>query len=490
MTRQRVIDVKKQKKLPLAKCLRLVLSGITHRLLRSGLTTSVVLLAVAFFMAMLTEGVFVRSIGIGVRAEIDHEREASRFLAFISSKPSTLEISAALARICTDEAALEEYAAVAGTGLRKIKALARQCRQEQIYLAWFENMGVGKKLILVGKAEGRSIFAALKPREKWLGFLAHLEPLRSLKLPDGEQRFHAFVLAYPEFIADLSEFSRVWSGRINALQAELRKITGDQPTGAWLSAALPDRLTQWRNAVNSAGFNLSQAKLERVRQAMRRLVLRNQVAAALTEAEVKKRWKREFKKRMTLDQKLALAGSERVRAILNRQFSLDALRQVAGMVKCEQNLLKLEKALAGRTQEESGSILSGRQIFLLVISFVVCMVGIANAMLMAITERFREIATMKCLGATDGYILVQFMLEAGLQGIAGGTCGMLVGLILALAKNGVIFGVYLFRYFPLGDVLVCGLVSVLIGTILSALASLYPSWAASRMAPMEAMRVE
>ena len=36
-----------------------------------------------------------------------------------------------------------------------------------------------------------------------------------------------------------------------------------------------------------------------------------------------------------------------------------------------------------------------RQMFLVAISFLVCMVGITNAMLMSITERFREIATMK-----------------------------------------------------------------------------------------------
>jgi electron transport complex protein RnfD len=53
-------------------------------------------------------------------------------------------------------------------------------------------------------------------------------------------------------------------------------------------------------------------------------------------------------------------------------------------------------------------------------------------MLMAITERFREIATMKCLGATDGFIMSQFMMEAGLQGLAGGAIGVLIGLVLAM----------------------------------------------------------
>ena len=118
------------------------------------------------------------------------------------------------------------------------------------------------------------------------------------------------------------------------------------------------------------------------------------------------------------------------------------------------------------------------------------MVGIANAMLMSITERFREIATMKCLGATDSFILIQFMMEACFQGVAGGVFGVFVGFILCMAKTTAAYGAYPFYYFPFSGLLICGIVSLFIGIFLAILASLYPSWAASRMAPMEAMRIE
>jgi len=129
-------------------------------------------------------------------------------------------------------------------------------------------------------------------------------------------------------------------------------------------------------------------------------------------------------------------------------------------------------------------------VFLLFISFIVCMVGIANAMLMSITERFREIATMKCLGGTDRYILIQFMMEAALQGLVGGILGMIIGFVIVLVKNAGSFGSYLFTYWPGQDIIINGAVSVAAGIVLAVLASVYPSWAASRMVPMEAMRVE
>jgi ABC-type antimicrobial peptide transport system permease subunit len=118
------------------------------------------------------------------------------------------------------------------------------------------------------------------------------------------------------------------------------------------------------------------------------------------------------------------------------------------------------------------------------------MVGIANAMLMAITERFREIATMKCLGATDGFILTQFLMESGIQGAFGGAAGMVLGLFLSLLKGGWLYGGHLLWYMPWIGLAVAGALCVLAGLLLATLASVYPSWKASRMAPMEAMRVE
>ena len=52
-------------------------------------------------------------------------------------------------------------------------------------------------------------------------------------------------------------------------------------------------------------------------------------------------------------------------------------------------------------EETTEKGISTKDIWLIIMSLIVCVVGIANSMLMAVTERFREIGTMKCLGALE-----------------------------------------------------------------------------------------
>jgi len=68
-----------------------------------------------------------------------------------------------------------------------------------------------------------------------------------------------------------------------------------------------------------------------------------------------------------------------------------------------------------------------RQIWLVTMSLIVCTVGIANSMLMSVTERFKEIGTMKCLGALDAFIVKLFLLEACFLGIIASFIGFAIG---------------------------------------------------------------
>ena len=129
-------------------------------------------------------------------------------------------------------------------------------------------------------------------------------------------------------------------------------------------------------------------------------------------------------------------------------------------------------------------------LLLIGLSLLTCLVGIVNAMLMAVTERIKEIGTLKCLGAEDGFIVKTYFVESSLQGGVGTACGALTGLLVAVAVNAVVYGEFVFRAFPWMAVNRAVLVAFLIGSIMSVLASIAPAYWAARKQPVDAMRVE
>jgi len=133
---------------------------------------------------------------------------------------------------------------------------------------------------------------------------------------------------------------------------------------------------------------------------------------------------------------------------------------------------------------------SPKQRWIVILSLLVCVVGIVNAQLMAVTERFREIGTMKCLGALDRFVLRLFLLEAAIQGLAGAAAGSIVGAGFSVLNAVLSFGGAAVGNLSWGDVLASILVSTGIGCLLSLLGVLYPAILASKMQPVEAMRIE
>ncbi len=134
---------------------------------------------------------------------------------------------------------------------------------------------------------------------------------------------------------------------------------------------------------------------------------------------------------------------------------------------------------------------SSKRIWLVVMSLLVCGVGITNAMLMSVTERFREIGTMKCLGALDSFIVRLFLIEAAALGLLGSLAGMLLGHIAMI-------GVFAIRERTLsvvakmdwGRMLMYLLLCVLIGTALSLISAIAPAVRAARMRPAAALQTE
>jgi predicted lysophospholipase L1 biosynthesis ABC-type transport system permease subunit len=133
---------------------------------------------------------------------------------------------------------------------------------------------------------------------------------------------------------------------------------------------------------------------------------------------------------------------------------------------------------------------SPKQRWLVILSLLVCVVGIVNAQLMAVTERFREIGTMKCLGALDRFILRLFILEAGIQGLVGAGMGALIGAVFSMLNGWLRFGFESLTMISPAALALSILIATAVGCLLSLLGVFYPALIAARMQPVEAMRVE
>ncbi len=126
------------------------------------------------------------------------------------------------------------------------------------------------------------------------------------------------------------------------------------------------------------------------------------------------------------------------------------------------------------------------------LALVVATLGIINTLLMAITERTREIGVMKALGMTQESIRMMFALEAAAIGLVGGIAGTLLSLGLGLILN-VLAKTYIpatqalegyeVFYFPWWLLLGAPLFSSLIGGV----AGIYPANRAARLDPIRAL---
>jgi len=135
---------------------------------------------------------------------------------------------------------------------------------------------------------------------------------------------------------------------------------------------------------------------------------------------------------------------------------------------------------------------ASRLTWLVILSLLVCAVGITNSMLMSVTERFREIGTMKCLGALDAFVVRIFMIEAVCLGVIASSLGWLVGTglmlllrLIAHPENEAILG-----SFTMGAGLKILAFCVPVGAFLTAFATFIPALRAAQIPPAAALRVD
>ncbi|MDA3811821.1 MAG: ABC transporter permease [Spirochaetaceae bacterium] len=118
-----------------------------------------------------------------------------------------------------------------------------------------------------------------------------------------------------------------------------------------------------------------------------------------------------------------------------------------------------------------------------IISIIVGGLGIMNIMLVAVTERTREIGIRMAIGATPKDILIQFVIEAVSLCLIGGGTGIIFGASLAAIACAILKWKFLIS---LSIVLGALFISTSIGLVFG----IYPSYKASKLMPIEALRSE
>lgn len=130
-----------------------------------------------------------------------------------------------------------------------------------------------------------------------------------------------------------------------------------------------------------------------------------------------------------------------------------------------------------------------RMNWIVFISLLVTVTGIANAMLMSVTERFREIGTMKCLGAPSSFIRTLFLVESSVMGAVGAAVGAGAGVFFSAVVYGLTYGFgMVLTSLDFGQLALYLMLSVAAGIVLSIAAAVYPANVASSMVPANALR--
>jgi putative ABC transport system permease protein len=119
------------------------------------------------------------------------------------------------------------------------------------------------------------------------------------------------------------------------------------------------------------------------------------------------------------------------------------------------------------------------------VALIVAGIGIMNIMLVSVTERTREIGLRKSIGANNGDIMLQFLLEAILLSLIGGGIGTVAGFLAVLGAYHAIESFV--GAAPIPYLLIMS-IAVGFSTLVGCVFGTYPAYRASRLDPIVALR--
>lgn len=491
---KKTIEISDQPRLSLARTVRITVDGIRYRLFRASVTVAVIAVAVAFLMNILSESLIKRAVAEDTHERVNRSQFVHNWMARLTA-PGTIE--AIIEKLAVTEPGTpvaNEMSSMSGLSDADFADFYQQALVAQQCFNFFADLDYAKRRNLVHTAGGVEIFERLRRTSGMEQFQTALPAMKSLRFPLSDEELDAFLAAWPNTLA---KAEKIRVGRRKAIEA-VKKVRGRTP----ILTSLADANGQFGAAIREAGFHFDG-------EAMAPVV--EEQAHALLDARRLEKSMEQRTTRQAIAQHYNILPAD-VNVILMWKYlrgKKSARKYLEKMNACELDTSGLTperlSTLANARQEQKALVraerltigtgggwmgLGERLSYLLLVSMLVCGIGISNAMLMTVTERFTEIATLKCLGALDGFIMLMFVLESCFLGVVGGAIGAVLGCLIGLGRMLSAFGPVFAGSVPVLDLLAGIFIAVTLGVILAAAAAVYPSLKAARLAPMEAMRIE
>lgn len=476
------------------RCVQLALTGMSYRMFRSIVTVAILALAVAFLVHMLSYGLLSGAVQTSAYQELRTDREAGEAVSRLAKADNVKTILAVLADGQNADR-LAEYRVWSGLNSEAFDQTVQAAAGIRVFGEYIDRLPPASHAALIGVYTPSQMLDRLSDTEQFERFRLTTENL-SLPMPmDDWSRLSDFVrINWPDIKSTAASIRR---GHLKAIES-IRAIYPD--TNAF--ALFKDMPASFDQTLRDNGFAIEPDEARAISDFVIRATDRQSITDMLTDEDVRAMLSR----RMGIDPKEASAEAalRYLDSLSRAKWFAQVLRENKAPASLTSDRIlelsaihlrqaRLEQA-AGDEPPDPGTGFMGlplSTLYLIGLSFLVCVVGVANAMLMSVTERFTEIATMKCLGAMDRFVMMMFVFEAAIQGLIGGTLGLILGIVLAMLRGLIDYGTLLSAAGSVsGRIFYASLLSLGVGVLLATIAAVGPSWVAARLAPMEAMRVE